>query len=368
MNPDAKEFLDELSSLKKEINQPILQQPIENQSKIYPNYEPGKPEEIIIKEPVVQKEDIEEIRKEVVKNVDDSEPEDLDIVDIALQTLNEDIVEKTTVYLPALKTEILLTPLTSIDELTMDTNRLTLKDFLHLLNGIILKHIEYPQELHGVFKSLKNFEKNILPIDKNIILHMLLNISFDKLTEFPMTCEKCGEEFIADALVKNTSVKFDLTPAKLKKVDFYNLIITQKLFNGKLELDLGFNPEWVKIFLLEKQGDENTKENLKKNVFFSLFTNLIQYVKEVRVKDKEGKLVAKFDSKTKTNINKLFNFFMKMPMKSKEILIDHVDLSVLDPYLPEFNLQIPCPKCHHIHTLPYQPETEFFRKALYYST
>jgi len=57
-----------------------------------------------------------------------------------------------------------------------------------------------------------------------------------------------------------------------------------------------------------------------------------------------------------------------MPVKVKEILLEHVDLSVLDPYLPEFNLKVVCPYCHHSHTLPYQPETEFFRKALYYSS
>jgi len=358
MNPDAADFLNELQNLKKDINAPV-------EPEYQPTLKKGKPEKVIIDEAEINKDDLDEIREQVTENIDSSD--EPDIIDIALQVLSEDNIERTTVFLPALKTEIILNPLTSIDELSMDTNRLSLKDFVHLLNGIVLKHIEYPQEFKGVFKSLKNFEKNILPLDKNLILHTLLNISFDKLTEFPMTCENCGEEFIADALVKNTEAKFDLTASKLKKIDFYNLKVTQVLFNKKLEIDLGFNPEWVKLFLMEKQGDTTTRENLKKNVFFSIFTNLIQYIKEVRVKDAQGNIVVKFNSDTKTNINKLFQFFSKMPMKSKEILIDQIDLSILDPYLPEFNLKVICPKCHHVHILPYQPETEFFRKALYYS-
>lgn len=366
MQNEVNNFLNKLENLKEEIHNPVSDEADYNipvSPEVLEKFPEGRAEEIH------QEKIIPEIKKEdVEKNIDNSK--DIDIIDLALQTINDDLVEPTTVYLPGLKEEIILTPLTSIDELTLDTNRVDLKNFIHILNGITLKHISYPDNLKGVFKSLKNFEKNILATDKNLILHSLINISFEKLTEFPMTCENCGEEFVADALVKNTSAKFELTPEELMKIDFYNLLLSQKLFNGKMEIDLGLNPEWVKIFLLEKQDDEDTKEQLKNNVFFSLFTNLIQYIKEVRIYQDatKKKLVAKFDSRTKANIEKLFKFFNKMPLKTKETLIDQVDLSGLDDYLPDFNLDIICPKCHHVHEMPYQPETEFFRKALYYST
>jgi hypothetical protein len=344
MDKDAKQFLNELKSLKEEINQPAMQQ-----------------------QNISQPQTTQLINENTIKENDFNDTEEtFDTVDLALDALSEDIFEKTTVYLPALKKSVIVTPLNSIDELTLDTNRLNVADFVHLLNGLILKHIEHDGS--EPFKSLKKFEKHILPVDKNLLLQALLTISFEKLTEFPMVCENCQKEFIADVLVENTSVKFDMNAKQLQKIDFYNLVFTQKLLNSKLELDIGFNPEWVKIHLLKLQSVEETKENLQKKSLFSVFTNLIQYIKEARVYNKEGQLVVKFAPTNKVNLQKLIKFFEKMPVKVKEILLEHVDLSVLDPYLPEFNLKVVCPYCHHSHTLPYQPETEFFRKALYYSS
>ena len=289
----------------------------------------------------------------------------------AIEALEEEFdIDEMSLFLPAMKEEVIIRPIKSEEEFLLENPNLSMLAFIKKLNKLLFNHAEPLTD--GFPKTLEEFEEKITPIDRTFMLFALIKNSFEKMTEFPMKCENCNNQFIADVFVENAIMKFNINEDEVEKLDYYNIRITKTTLNHSMEIDLGFNTEKVRLFLLQKTSDDEADENIKEeNNLFNILDNFILYTKEIRVykKDKRSKsgkkLVSKFSPDE--NIEALYEFLHNIPFKIKEILINDLDLDELEKFAPQYSLNIACPECGHVHTLPFQPEIEFFRKALYYS-
>ena len=316
----------------------------------------------------VQEETQESLKPKAVKK---QKEESLDEkIFSALEALEEEIeIDEMSVYLPALKESITVIPIKSEEEFLLENPNLTMYDFIKKLNKLIFTHIKPVNDDTNFPKTVKEFEEKISSVDRTLILFALLKNSFEKLTEFNMQCEKCNKEFIADATVENMNMFFEMDEDEILTFDFNEYKVTQKYINGSLEIDLGYNTEKTRMFLLGKTSEEEASENIyEKNNLFDILDNFIMYIKEIRVyktdkRTKDGrKMVQQFKS-----LEEIYEFIHNLPFKLKEIVINNIDLTPLEKYLPVYKLNVICPYCGHVKALDLSPELEFFRKALYYS-
>ena len=273
------------------------------------------------------------IKKE---SVDESAQEsEVDLAINALQSAFD--IEETNIEVPGLKTEVVITPLVNDDEIVLGTNKMTLEQFVRKLNTIILEHVktdlvsDYVREglqdsIHKIFNDLKSFEKNILNIDRLMLIYGLAKISFNKFTEFPMVCEKCEKEYIADFDIKNIDFNFK-DPEKVLKTDYYTYSVTQSFAKNLIEIDFGFTPEFVRLELLKEVSRDEIDENLAEtNGLMNILQNLINYIKEVRVytmdkRKKDGRrFLTSFTTKDIEGIQAIKTFFKKLPLKIKETI------------------------------------------------
>jgi len=292
--------------------------------------------------------------------------------DLALQLLEEEILlESVEIYLPALKENVVIKPLKSIEELNLKTQNLAFDTFLRQINILLLTKTHIKNiPLSNYFKTIEEFEEKILPVDRLLLVFGLIKNSFDKLAEFSMVCENCQREFLASPSVKNLEFKFNITKDELVNTDYYNLKFTQSFLNGKLEIDFGFNPESVRMKLLSMKSNNQIKETVEEtdNVLDTI-DNLVMFIKAIRVfkedkRTKEGRRLVAEITYENEGFYEIFKFIHDMPMKIRDIVLNESDLTVLEKYSPLFVVKEACPYCGHIHELDSSPEIEFFRKAL----
>ena len=291
---------------------------------------------------------------------------------LALLTLEEEILtDSVEIFLPGLKENVVVKPLKNIEELNLKTQNLSFATFLRQLNILLLNktHIQNIP-LVQYFKSIEEFENKILPVDRILLIFGLVKNSFENLTEFPMTCENCGKEFISSPSVENLYFSFNIDKETILNTDYYALAVTKSYLNGKLEIDFGFNPEIVRMNLLKMKSNNEIKENLREeNNVLDAIDNMILFIKKIRVykpdrRTKEGrKLITEIDY-YQDGFQEIFDFIHNMPMKLKDLISIKTNLEDLEKYSPVFKITEACPYCGHIHELDASPEIEFFRKAL----
>jgi len=305
-------------------------------------------------------------------------PKEFDKVSEALTVLEEELeIESIEIYLPGIKENVIITPLTAEEDLILKTTNISFYTYMQKLNKLIATHSYIKgKNLLEIYGSIESFLANILPTDKSLLIFALSKNSFTNLSEYPMNCENCGKEFIANSDVKNLDFEFK---DEVINVDFYNYKITQELLNGVIELDLGFNPEYIRDFIMKTESENDIKENIEQNnILLNMINNIAYFIKELRVYKKDGrakngkKLVSTFTNEIEIKDKKyifdktieLIKFLRGMPLKTKQVFINKVDLTELSNKSPEFFILETCPYCSHVHRNILSPEIEFFRKAL----
>ena len=325
-------------------------------------------------------DNIEEKLQQINKTSDNSINNPVDTIvgvkankaSLALLTLEEEILsESVEIYLPGLKKNVTIMPLKNIEELNIKTQNLTFSTFLRQLNITLFNKTTIKNiPLKEFISNIEEFENTILPIDRMLLIFGLIKNSFQKLAEYNMVCESCGNEFIASPNVENLDLSYNIPIKKLTEVDLYNLTETKVFLNKKLEIDFGFNPEAIRMKLVDYKNNSNLKENLNENQnILDNLDNLILFIKEIRVykldkRTKEGRKLVTTINFNEDGFDEVFDFIHGLPMKIRDILTTESKLDTLEKYSPEFFINETCPHCGHIHKLPIAPEIEFFRKTL----
>ena len=316
--------------------------------------------------------------KEIVEESVKPNEVKIDKIQEALMVLEEELdVEAIEIFLPGIKENVIVNPLTAEEDLILKTTNISFYTYMQKLNKLIANHTFIKgKSLLEIYGSVEKFLANILPVDKALMIFALSKNSFTNLNEYPMNCETCGKEFIAESDVKNMDFKFGEDVIKL---DYYNYKITQELLNGVIEIDLGFNPEYIRDFIMKTETEEEIKENAEQNnVLLNLLNNIAYFIKELRVYKKDGrakngkKLVSTFNNNLTfedgkyvfNNTIELLKFLRGMPLKTKQVFTSKIDLNDISKKSPEFFIKEVCPFCGHVHDNIMSPEIEFFRKAL----
>ena len=295
--------------------------------------------------------------------------QDTDDISEALNALSTSLdVEEMTMELPGIKTNIIIKPLKYEEEIKLATNRLSTFDFAKQLNSLILKYTQVNDPIirKEYFKNQNTFEKKILATDRSLILFGFLVTSFETLANTQMECSKCGKTYTADLDTKNLNLKFE---EDITEIDFYNFSYNQSLLNGLIEIEFGINPEWIRLELLKFYDENMIEKNVEeKDSLFSILDQFLLYIKKIKVfkKDKKGKLelIKTFTTKNKNSLLLTRQFLHELPFKVKERISKEIDLEPINKVVPIFEALFVCPYCGNIDKVPFNPEIEFFRKAL----
>jgi len=291
---------------------------------------------------------------------------------LALQMLDEEILtESVEIYLPALKENVVIKPLKSVEELNIKTQNISFETFLRQINSVLLSktHIKNVS-LINYFKTVEEFESKILPIDRMLMIFGLVKNSFEKLADFPIECEGCGKSFISTPTTENLNFKFEIDKDTLVNTDYYDFKITKSYLDGKLEIDFGFTPEETRLKLLSKKSTKDVQEQVTEtNQILDAVDNLIVFIKSIRIykldrRKKEGKKLISEINKEADGFEEIFEFIHNTPLKIKDTILGESNLDEMEKYSPIFKVVDACPYCGHLHEMDNSPEIEFFRKTL----
>jgi len=307
--------------------------------------------------------------KKLTNSLNNDFANDIDDISEALDALSTSLdVEEMTIELPGIKSTVNIKPLKYEEEIKLATNRLSTYDFAKQLNSLILKytHVNDPIIRKEYFKNQNTFEKKILATDRSLILFGFLVTSFETLANTQMECSKCGKTYTTDLDTKNLALKFE---DNIANIDFYNFSYNQTLLNGLIEIEFGINPEWIRLELLKFYDENMVEKNVEeKNSLFSILDQFLLYIKKIKVfkKDKsnELKLIKTFSTKNKNSLLVTRQFLHELPFKVKERISNEIDLEPINKVVPIFEALFACPYCGHVDKVPFNPEIEFFRKAL----
>lgn len=286
----------------------------------------------------------------------------------ALEALSSEIQSEISVYLPGLDIDAVVTPLTGKEDLSLKTSKTTLSIFTEKLNKVLFERTKFPEEIQSKLKNYKDFQKLILPCDKAMLIYALIKTSYEKISDQNITCENpdCQKEFVETFDVNQIEVHVETL---LKDTEFkngYSFKFKQEFLGGALEIYIGMNSEEVKLELLKRLEKENKNPKNTMNQMMSLYDTLFLVTKEIVIKSKKtGEVITKLTSDTKKGRNEIYKFYKEMSPKIRDNILNEMDLSEMNDYLPEFNIVTHCPYCHTEMKTPISVEDEFFRKALF---
>ena len=334
------------------------------------------PEETEEVKDVEKTEEVKEVKK--VKEVKETKiSHAMSILENALE------IEPLEIYLPGFKKTAIIQPLTSKDELFLNTARLSFETFMLKINSLIFNKLVIDNKpAKTYFSDLDNFLRYLLPVDRALIIFGIIKVSFDGLSSNEFVCEKCGESFIEELQVVNLELNYNSKIAKtLKKTDFYNLKEEIEVIPKTLKLTLGFNSEDIRLKILELEDDDNVKSNVMDNTILSNINSILYFLKKVEIIEK-NKVVESFNmpefrsndtneiiEEKNKEFEEMISFLYNLPLKVQDVLLNKINNNVenLERYIPKFIFKLVCPYCGKINEQIISPEIEFFRKTLSYS-
>ena len=263
------------------------------------------------------------------------------------------------VDLPILKVKAYVKPVNGSEELRLRTMKASGAAFIKSFNKVIFEHVNF----EGIkFDDFEDFQNNLSPADKNILVYALLDSTFTKLPEKIITCPSCGqvdthnpepskifhsdsiskvwehEEESSEYMVKSTIVDgFDVMYAMPSETD--RLLVIESKENSELRDEL-----------------EETDDILSPIELFSV------YIKQINIK--QGDTLFELTDKVK----EILPLLKDMPMELKSKLLSDETVSEFIDYNPKFYLNITCSniacKQKEFKWDNINPEQDFFLKAL----
>jgi len=256
------------------------------------------------------------------------------------------------IELPMLMTSAVCRPIINSEELRLVTLRVSGEEFSHSLNKVIMEHTVFKSVK---FKDLTDFEDNISPSDKMLLMFALLSSTFSKLPEKIITCPHCdhpdnhapmpSEIFHPDSIVKVWSNG--------------NIADYEKPFiiSDDFKIIFGIPSETDRINLLKNKTNQQLKDSVTENDDVLTPIELITlYIKRVEI----GEIIL-------DDIFDISKFMNNLPLDYKSIILEDETINELIEYLPKFYLKIHCSnlKCQKdFKWFNINPELDFFRKAL----
>ncbi|MFA7129458.1 MAG: hypothetical protein WC136_09835 [Sphaerochaeta sp.] len=274
----------------------------------------------------------------------------------ALNVLNTMCDVRTSeVDLPILRTSCEITPLTGSEDLTLKTLRASGSTFVRNFNKLIYDHTKFK---NIEFESFEDFQNNLTPPDKSMLVFGLLDSTFKTLPEKVITCPHCKKSDTyhfhpSDIVHSDTFTKEWTHP-----MDY---TVSSEVSPG-VTLFYGMPTEKDKLSIIDSKSNGQLRKNLEDEDDILNNVDVVgMYIKKIEIR--KGKEVITLTDK-KEEIIPLLN---DCPFELKLKIIEDETISQFTDYVPNYYLNIVCKdglcakefKWDNIN-----PENDFFRKAL----
>ena len=259
-----------------------------------------------------------------------------------------------------LKEKVVVSPLTGKEEHILKTGNVTLNTFIKNFNKLLYEKCEFSKK--SKIKDYDTFLKYLTPQDKALLIYSLSLSTFENLGTVGHICEFCEEKYPVDIKTEelwhdnSAPAPWDLTKGKVSPFEYIN---TQKLLDGNLIFNLKLPTENDRIKLmdfLEGKIDQNMDEN---KGIFGIVETISFLTSSIIVPNENGE-----DEILEDLEKEILPFLQNLPFKIKDIVLDEIDLTIFDKYMPKFYQSAVCTHCHKNNNIPVNIETSFFRKSL----
>jgi len=245
-------------------------------------------------------------------------------------------------------------PLTGFEEQQLKSANTSLNTFLKAFDKVLYEVIENKEELD--IESFNDFLEKLTPQDKALMIYALALNSFSKLGDVPVLCEECNHEYPAEVKPEELLHSDSITKTWDKDIPFEDYSVTQTFMNGAIEIEIGIPTEAKRIRIMDLI--QNKKGKAEDN--FLMIDTILFFSKKITIKtSKKGKGTELIDIESE-----LFPFIENLPAKIKDEILEDMDLTVFDDYMPRFYQESRCPQCTHINKSDVNIENDFFRKSL----
>jgi len=247
----------------------------------------------------------------------------------------------------------ILAPLTGAEEQKLKGANVSMITFLKEFDKILFDKILNKEELG--MKTFEDFVKKITPQDKTLLVLSLSLSSFAKLGYVNTVCTKCGNEYPVEVKPDELWHEDSLETAWDKDIDPFEYREQQSFLDGNLIFDIGIPTEDVRLQVMSKIA--GTQEDGEMNIM----DTIAFFVKKITVKDgiKKGKDLVLDDIK-----KDIIPFLQDLPTKVKDLILNDIDLTIFDKYMPKLYQESRCNRCTTPNKTDINIENEFFRKAL----
>ena len=266
---------------------------------------------------------------------------------------------KTEIYLPILKTRVIMSPFSGAEDLYLQTLKVSGSTFHRYTDEMLYQQAEF---LDLGFSSFDDFLNNITPIDKSVMFVGLLQATFNELPEKIIACPKCGKSDTY-AFSPEQLVHPDTYPKVWdKEEDARHYEVTNELVPGVF-ITYGMPYEGLKLEVLSSNSSEDMRNNLEKHKdVLNLVDFMALYIRKMVIKSEGSEDIVMTNMK-----EDILPTVKNMPLDLQVKLIDDSTIDVFTEYNPYYYINIDCgnPACNHKFKWDdIKPENDFFRKAL----
>jgi len=259
-----------------------------------------------------------------------------------------------------LKEKVSVSPITGKEEQILKTGNVTLNTFIKNFNKLLYDKCQFPAG--SKITSYEVFLEKLTPQDKALLIYALSLSTFENLGTVGHICEHCEEKFPVDIkpeeLWHDDSVPapWDLTKGKKSPFDY---ICTQKLLGGNLIFNLKLPTEKDRLKLMDFLEGKIEKNMESNNGIFGIIETISFLTSSIIVPNDDGE-----DEVLEDLENEIIPFLQNLPFKIKDIVLNEIDLTIFDKYMPKLYQIASCTRCHKSNKIPVNIETSFFRKSL----
>jgi hypothetical protein len=261
-----------------------------------------------------------------------------------------------------LKEKVVVSPLTGNEEQVLKTSNITLNTFIKNFNKLLYEKCQFQK--NSKIKDYETFLEYLTPQDKALIIYALSLSTFENLGTVGHICEFCEEKFPVDIKTddlwhEDSAPKpWNLTKGKQTPFDYIN---TQKLLNSSLIFNLKLPTEKDRIRLMDfLEGKiEDNMEN--ENGIFGIIETISFLTSSIII---PSGVEGEEDTILEDLEKEVLPFLQNLPLKIKDGILNEIDLTVFDQFMPKIYQKCNCTRCHKENQIPVNIETSFFRKSL----
>lgn len=283
----------------------------------------------------------------------------------AIDAVKDLHVRQTSFKLPMLKdTTVTVSPLTGKDDLRIKTARTDMKTFNRMINEILFEHSVFEGEQ---INSLDEFEHKITMPDKQILTGLILDASYEELPARDIVCPEC--ETASTHKIKMSEV-FSNPDTEIVGWDHdepvYEKVFVKSFFDDAITVHIKYVTEAARNDILQFMNKDKARANiLKKGGILDSTDALLTFIEQLDV------LVPSTDGRKKPEVISLRNkhveirgFLDNAPLAVHEAIKEFIN-DTFNKYKVVLKAPVTCPNCGNHFGWEVDPESEFFRVAVF---